>query len=146
MVEEQPAQGFDRGVDYLDMKKKLVNGYHLLIKNLNDISDDKFFLRKSNMIYKKIIYNLIAITQLRNGSRISEAVNAFKKFINSENFNELVTVKIAKSEKIKHNKVTNNVTKTKIRYRKMKYPKNWIDITDDILQHVKFHIKPIENK
>jgi integrase len=74
--------------------------------------------------------------QLRNGSRISESINAFRKFIN-DGYKKKVIIKIAKSEGIKYvlNKYDKEKKRVKIitkpRYRKMMFPNSWIE-TDNL--------------
>ena len=61
--------GFDRGIDYEEIKDKFIKHITKLYKKL----------QKNNSIYihnvttNKICYTMIAMIQLRNGSRISEA-------------------------------------------------------------------------
>jgi len=114
------ARGFDRNVDYKTMKRQLVD--HLM----SELTKLETATKKSKrIIMNRIIYTLIAMIQLRNGARISEAVDAMQLFITNKNYNEKVIVKIAKSETTKYKKDTGQEYLTKKRYRKMMFPKNW---------------------
>jgi integrase len=117
------AQGFDRDIDYKTMKNKLIETYKGELIKLN--KDLKPATRK--IIVNKLIYLLIAMIQLRNGARISEACTAMREFIKDKNFEDKVVVKIAKSESIKTKK-TGEKYKTKIRYRKIMFPSTWINM------------------
>ena len=71
----------------------------------------------------RLVYNIIALIQLKNGSRISEAVRAFTIFINKGIQNKII-VRISKTGAIKIMK--NGIKKrAKVRYRKMIWP-SWI--------------------
>lgn len=134
--------GFDRGIDFNTIKNKLIREYEILNNYLSDLdNEDKFYERRKKMIIHKKIYCIIALIQLRNGSRISEAVEAFKKFISFGEFNGKVLVKIAKSESIKYKKGTKEKFTTKIRYRKIMFPSDWIEFDygddDDIISYSK---------
>lgn len=128
--------GFDRGVDFTIMKDKLIKDFEAINSRFANLDiDDSVYIRKRRMIFHRMIYCLIALIQLRCGSRICEAVSAFKKFITSKNFDDKVFVKIAKSESIKYTKDTKEQYKTKARYRKMIFPTKWIKIDHiDILE------------
>jgi hypothetical protein len=115
-------KGFDRDIDYIPMKKNLINEY-LIHQNI--------YLDKENNILagKRIIFLLISMIQLRNGSRISEAIDAFRIFL-KEGYKNKVFVKIAKSGATKY--ITNkNGLREKIitteRFRKIMFPISWID-------------------
>jgi|HubBroStandDraft_3_1064219.scaffolds.fasta_scaffold07901_2 integrase len=139
------AHGFDRGIDFNTIKAKLIKEYDDLKSKFSDLDfDDKFYVRRKRMIFHKMIYCIIALIQLRGGSRISEAVSAFKKFITTGNFDNKVLVKIAKSESIKYKKETKEQFKTKARYRKMMFPSDWIEISDE--EDLDFYSKVIPNK
>lgn len=130
-VEPEISTGFDRGIDYEPMKNRLIQfleqsyNEYVTIKN-----NKKCYASKLKSLSNKMVYNVIAMIQLRNGSRISEACNAFSIFIN-KGINSLVTVKIAKSEAIKYRGGEKIITKP--RYRKMVYPKAWINNNREIL-------------
>lgn len=123
-IEPEIATGFDRGVDYEPMKERLIK---FLTSYYSDYikltSNSNCFTSKLKILSNKIVYTIIAMIQLRNGSRISEACYAFATFIN-KGINSLVTVKIAKSESIKYKNGEKIMTKP--RYRKMLYPEGWI--------------------
>jgi len=115
--EEKVPVGFDRGVDFEDIKNRL-------LEKLTKLHDKLFVDGETKILtLRKITYIVIALLQLRNGSRISEAVKAFIKFIN-DGINRRVTVKISKTDAIK---VTKNGEKkrSKARFREMMWPK-WI--------------------
>lgn len=119
------AKGFDRGIDYLPIKNKFINEYNKLFDQIKLLEDGGFEnIRKITMIKKKILYLLVAMIQLRNGSRISEACNALKYFNYKDNYNEKIIVKIAKSEAIKYKNGEKIVTKP--RFRKMIFPIDWL--------------------
>ncbi|HEX4044820.1 MAG TPA: hypothetical protein VHZ76_04060 [Gammaproteobacteria bacterium] len=119
MEEEEPkvAVGFDRGVDYENMRGRLTKNIKELHKSYNE--DPK------KITLKRIIYSIIACIQLRNGARISEAVVAFCLFI-KKGAKHRVTVKISKSDGIKVNPDGTRKQK-KIRYRELMFPISWID-------------------
>lgn len=127
-VEEvQLSKGFDRGIDYEPIKKKLIDHFNKLIEKITNLDQfDKSYVRKISVILGNIIHTLIPMIQLRNGSRICEACNAFIIFC-KKGFDEKVTVKIAKSESIKYKKGVKYVTKA--RYRNMIFP-DWVNISD----------------
>ena len=120
------AKGFDRDVDYIAMKNKLIKSYedlHDSIESINE-NDTKYITKRRNMI-RKLMYITIAIIQLRSGSRIIESVKAFKLFLKNNNFDKDVIVKLAKSETTKYDD-NGDAYKTKPRYRSMKFPTKWI--------------------
>jgi hypothetical protein len=139
-------KGFDRDVDFEPIKEQLTNEY---IKQA-----DKYLTSK----YKKlagtsVIYILISMIQLRNGSRISEAIDAFKLFLDN-GIKDKVVVKIAKSGAIKYKKGLdgkydkNEKFLTKERFRKMMFPENWIDTSniDELFKKLKeSHIDTINS-
>ncbi len=141
------SQGFDRNVDYLTMKKSFIDAYneyydHYFEKfDSTKVKDPTSFNPGRDL--NKLIYVIISMIQLRNGSRISEAVKAFIQFLSTNSFDlkedissilsKKVIVKISKSEKKFYDKNTHRVKTTKPRFRKMMFPYHWI-------QH-----KPLEN-
>jgi len=128
-VEEvELSKGFDRGIDYEPVKQKLIDHFNELKQKLNAIDEPKqsIYVRKSNLVLGNIIHTIIPMIQLRNGSRICEACNAFILFC-KKGFDKIVAVKIAKSESIKYKKGKKYTTKA--RYRNMMFP-DWIDISD----------------
>lgn len=118
MATNQPisiiAKGFDRDVDFEDIKVKLLNVFNVIIHK----KDPK------NIDFNQLVYITVALIQLRNGSRISEAINAFKLFLTDQS-NDKVIVKIAKSESLKCNKKGEKIH-TKARFRKIMFPNKWI--------------------
>lgn len=123
------SKGFDRDLDFNDIKGKLITMLsHMandMRKGLNTFVNKKYNRQRR---YNKLCYLVIALIQLRNGSRISEACKAFLSFVAPKN-NKLdkVIVKISKSESLKYNKLQNKKVMTKARYRKMMFPSQWID-------------------
>jgi len=115
-------RGFDRNVDYLVMKRRLLKSLKKTMKNLGIVGP-----KMKRILMNRIIYCLIAIIQLRNGSRISEAVTAMRLFIEADNFTDKVTVKIAKSETLKYKKDTGEQYMTKRRHRRIMFPMDWFD-------------------
>lgn len=103
-------KGFDRDIDFGPMKEQLITEY----TNQTKTYLESRYVKQSGC---RVIYILIALIQLRNGSRISEAVNAFKLFM-ANGIKDKVIVKIAKSSG------PDNIG---TRYRKMMFPDGWID-------------------
>lgn len=129
--------GFDRGVDYEIIKEKLINKIQY--------EWDKYQLNNKKVTLSRLIYILIASIQLRNGSRISEAVKAFIIFVN-KGINSRVVVKISKSDGHYKNK-NGDVKQKKIRYREMMFPSDWFDNLDfwDEIKNSKITKKLIES-
>jgi integrase len=67
----------------------------------------------------------ICMIQLRNGSRISEAIKSLYKFMKQNN-GEIINVKISKSDALHFSKKKQEWKKSVARYRKIIFP-NWID-------------------
>lgn len=109
-------RGFDRGINYNEIKDKLVSQikqeYELFLKS------------KKRITLRKIIYLIVAMIQLRNASRVSEAVRAFYYFIKHGIDDLAKNIKISKSDAIKVNK-KGKKCKSPTRYRDMIFPK-WI--------------------
>ncbi|ACF16994.1 integrase [Sputnik virophage] len=120
----QVAKGFDRGIDYLDIAAKLKKG---LKKNYKVLQDTESTANAKRFAGSRVIYIIIALLQLKNCSRISEAIVATKKFSVSKNLNERVVVKIAKSEKDLIDRKTKDKIHTKPRYRDMVFPVDLVD-------------------
>lgn len=147
-MEEEPkvAKGFDRDVDYRTMKKRLLRRLNKNLEEYNSLTIDlKNYSSKKRILINKIIYLLVSIIQLRNGARISEAVSGFIKFIKSGDFENKVTVKIAKSASIKYRKDTKEKYKTKERYRKIMFPNNWFEIDASLEKDLRSNIKNKSN-
>jgi hypothetical protein len=123
---EEITKGWDRDVDYKPMKKKLIKEFE---QQQTKFKKSPFKVRATN----KLIYLIISMTQLRNGCRVSEAINAFRMFI-KDGIKEKVTVKIGKSDgtKYKFDKNTNKKIKfkTKARYRQIMFPITWFKDRD----------------
>ena len=129
-AKEKKYQGFDRGIDYLPIKQKLLDEFN---KQYKIYSKGKNTKRAS----RSLIFLLIELIQLRNGSRITEAINAFKLFA-EKGIEQRVTVKICKSEakkkvwklnEEKNIKEKKEVT-TKLRTRDIMFPKTWFNDLD----------------
>lgn len=136
-IDEQFSKGFDRGLKFSEIKEELIDH---LTKHYKNLHKPHTAFKKKKLI-NKLCYVLIALIQLRNGSRISEAVEAFLKYCDSDSTDEQVFVKIAKSRK------NTKDIQTKARYRKMVFPTSWIDM--DIWDYVlttKTLTKLIQNK
>lgn len=137
MEEEQLSKGFDRGIDYDEIKEKLINKYNELTKKLDDFyeKDDstnskqkhKKYNSTKRVLHNKILYVLIALIQLRNGSRCIESCAAIKVFFKLDNFKNKILVKIAKSECVKTKKLTGEEYITPRRNREIIFPSTWID-------------------
>ncbi len=144
LYEPTIATGFDRGVDYDPMKNKLIaccKRYCDEVTNLE--KNTPHFKYKIQTVKSKVLYCCIAMIQLRNGSRISEACSAMKIFCRDDDFNKRVVVKIAKSESIKYKNGEQYTTKP--RYRKMIFPVDWVEnfdrvkgIIDEIFNEIPF--------
>lgn len=115
MEEKVIGHGFDRGIDYQNIKKKLVKRAKYILACLQH--------KKKNIQIKRLIYLIVACIQLRNGSRISEAVKSFFLFMKN-GIDKRVIVKISKTGAIKTNKKGEKI-RTKERFREMTWP-NWI--------------------
>lgn len=127
-MEEYIAKGFDRDIDFDDIKNKLIKDFEQTLEKIKKVTTDY-----NERIYcNRIIYCIIAMTQLVNGSRISEACRAVQKFHEQEtiNDNDRVVVKISKSEKLQYNRVSKEKFMSKARFRKMRYPTKWINSSD----------------
>jgi integrase len=123
--EDKIATGFDRNVDFNDMKANLIQDFVLTDEKIDQLNDDNESTKRKLM--NRLIYCIIAMIQLRNGSRIVEACEAFFKFLQPDSdLQTKVIVKIAKSKSIKYKKETNEKYETKTRYRKMIFPTKWI--------------------
>ncbi len=122
--------GFDRGIDFEPIKNKLIDEFN---KQYNIYKTSKSTI----LAGRYLIYLLIEIIQLRNGSRITEAINAYKLF-SVKGIDQRVIVKLCKSEtrrntwvldKEKNCKVQKEIT-TKLRPRDMMFPREWLDEID----------------
>lgn len=123
--------GHDKGLEYLETKKVITRAYDKIVKRL--MNGSKFYsfnneLPKGESMevrnnYMRSIYLMIAMIQLRNASRISEACAGFYRFI-KEGFDKNILVKISKSEAIRYKNGKKYVTKA--RFRKMMFPSGWI--------------------
>jgi integrase len=136
------SRGFDRDVDYEDMKNKLISDMSTTFNNYNQLEPK--YRGKKRICINRLIYIIIAMIQLRNGCRISEAVEAFRTFVES-GINDKAIVKIAKSESIKYDKKTQEKYITKPRYREIMYPVNWIE-NKEIIELLKKNMVTINHK
>lgn len=123
--------GFDKGIDYEPTKQRLIEDF---MKQLKSFRKSGYTKRSS----KRLIFVMIELIQLRNGSRITEAINAFKLFGERGSTAGKVVVKICKSETprmkwvLSEDKLT-KVRKTivsKPRYREMMFPTQWLPSMD----------------
>lgn len=129
------ATGFDRGVDYEPMKHKLITHCNRYYNEILDVEKKTpHFKYKAKVIKSKLLYCCIAMIQLRNASRISEACSAMKIFCKKDMFDKRVVVKISKSESIKYKNGEQYTTKP--RYRKMIFPIEWISVFEPIKEIV----------
>jgi hypothetical protein len=144
--EEKLAFGFDRGVDFNQMKENLIEDYILTKCKLQELEsriNKKKYLFHKRVLFSRLIYCMIAMIQLRNGSRIIEACTAFPMFLLGDLENKVI-VKIAKSKSIKYKKDTGEKYLTKTRFRKMIFPGKWIDIYDQ--EGIKKYFEEIKDK
>ena len=129
--EEDPkiSLGFDRGLEFKETKNLFINEFEKIGNQLDILNiETTNYVSQRRILIHKLIYLLISMMQLRNGSRISESCDAFKIFMVSRKFDKPVLIKIAKSECTKYKKDTGEAYKTKKRYRKMKFPSTWLNI------------------
>ena len=140
--EHEVAKGFDRGLDFNDIKKKLMDHFKKIKEEYKNLDpEEKYFIRRKKMKIQKLMYTCVPLIQLRNGARISEAVNAFKIIINKKKFNIPVTVKIAKSGCNRFNRRLKKWKITKTTYRKIYFPNEWINIkslNDEFINYSKY--------
>jgi len=115
--EGQINHGFDRGIDYESMKEKIINASNKYLKLYNE--------HQNKTDFGRLVFVVIAGIQLRNGSRISEAVKAFILFVN-KGISNRVTVKISKSDGFRVMKDGTRKQKI-IRFREMMWPADWFD-------------------
>jgi integrase len=125
--------GFDRGLDYIDIKKRLVDDYK---KKYDELDNSVILMGNQKILCNQIIYLILSLIQLRNGSRSIEAVWAFRNFIKKRNFNDTILVKIAKSESFKYDRKTKEKYKTKIRHRKIVFPISWINFDTETIDNI----------
>lgn len=138
-------RGFDRGVDFKQKKDELIKRYEETVKEINNLNiDQRYYISKRRKLIHRLIYLMVAMTQLINGSRISEACEGFKKFLETKNFKSKIIVKIAKSESIKYKKDTHEKFKTKARFRHLIFPLKWFIIDDSQKDDIDFYINNIK--
>lgn len=139
---ETLVTGFDRGVDFKQKKKEFIKEYKKTINKINELSeDDRYFDSKKRKLVNRAIYLVIAMTQLINGSRISEACSAVSRFFLAGELTGRQIVKLAKSETRKKKKDTGEEYTTKVRYRHMIFPIKWIKINIEMLNSYIIYIK-----
>lgn len=147
MTEEEGviSTGFDRGIDYSDIKNKLIESINKNYKKYTEIS--------SKINLNRLAYEVIGALQLRNGSRISEACRGFKLFL-KKGIEKRVIVKISKSDAIKTTK-TGEKKKMPARYRELVWP-NWFssdifnmiknsDFTEELIQSHRFEKRVLDH-
>lgn len=120
MEEEKPKGSFDRGLNFEEIKDRLLTKTNILFKRLQKIA-------KPQLALKQLSYCIIALIQLRNGSRISEAIKAFKYFI-TNGIKKEAQIKISKSDATKIVKKDGKKRKIKLqaRFRSIIFPNKWI--------------------
>jgi integrase len=137
-------QGFDRNVDFKKIKEGLISEYNTTIEQIGQLDEsDRYYASKRRKLYNRTIYLLVAMIQLINGSRISEACYAFKDFIEKDDLTEKVVEKIAKSESIKYKKDGKKYI-TKARYRHLIFPHKWITLSDTTKSEIMYFSNKIE--
>lgn len=120
--------GFDRGINYEKTKNLLIKKFEETdINTRKDGITDK----RRHIYIRQLIYILVAMTQLRNACRVSEAVRAFMKYKKDETFLNSVIVKISKSDAAKKNK-DGEMFKPKARFRKI-VPQDWVLFDEPLL-------------
>lgn len=138
--------GFDRGLDYIEIKNALLNDINNKCEQLKSLPlDIKGYISKKRILTNQIIYILLALIQLKNGSRSIEAVWAFREFIKNRNLKGTICVKIAKSESTKYDRKTKEKYISKKRYRKMVYPITWISFDKKMLNEIDLYAKNISD-
>lgn len=122
--------GMDRGISFTDIKEKLLKHLERLLHRLEIEHRPK----QRKILCNKICYIFIALIQLRNGSRISEACNALVEFYAADNLDEKIMVQLAKTTGMGYDRKLKKKVEKKPRYRKMQFP-DWIDkeIFDQIM-------------
>lgn len=129
-VTDKVAKGFDRDIDFGPMKTKLINEFNDNMQKLRNFKQSEAKSKaERRYLINKLNYCLIAMIQLRNGSRISEACMAYRSFMAGHDLNDPVIVKIAKSEKTTIKKDTGEEYTTRARYRKITFP-DWFKKED----------------
>jgi integrase len=137
-------QGFDRGIDFKEIKETLIKTYQESLTTYYALDEtDRYYYSKKRKIVNRIIYLLVAMIQLINGSRISEACDALRKILDSGDYTKKVITKIAKSESIKY-KADGKKYVTKARYRNLLFPNAWITISEDMKIDINYHLENIE--
>ncbi len=131
--------GYDKCIPFSDIKAKLIAEYQKLKKSYQSTLTK--FGKRTTM--NKIIYLILAMIQLNNGSRIVEAVEGFYYFLN-HGVTSPATVKIGKSERKTKSKNGEPMT-TKPRHRQLRFPSNWIDFPMDIIGDIKTAIDGLTN-
>ena len=138
-------RGFDRGVDFKQKKDEFIKRYKSTIEYIDDLDmNERYYISKRRKLIHRLIYLITAMIQLINGSRISEACEGFKKFLEIAKYDSKVIVKIAKSESIKIKKDTHEKFKTKARFRHLIFPSKWITIPENLKNNIDFYIGNIE--
>lgn len=110
------STGFDRGLDYENIKNKLVDS---IAKNHAEYKKDPTRIK-----FNRLAYEVIGAIQLRNAARISEACKSFIAFM-KKGIDKRVIVKISKSDATKITK-TGEMKKMPARYREIVWP-TWFE-------------------
>lgn len=135
--------GFDMGIDYLPIKQQLIDEF---LKQYHIYQTSKNIKRAT----KALIFLLIEIIQLRNGSRVTEAINAFKIF-GKNGIKKNSQVKICKSVAKKnawiHNKEKDIKEKKQVfttqRDREIMFPINWFEENSIFEKEINILIKDL---
>lgn len=124
------ATGYDRGLVYLEIKQAIVCDFINKIQKIKEETTSPKSKVSVKHLVNKANYLIIAMIQLRNGCRISEACAAYRYYNNKNDIHIPVTVKIAKSEKLIKVKGKKEKVKTKARYRNILFPYKWVNAED----------------
>ena len=139
--------GFDRGIDFSDIKAALMMSYEETLGKINGLDENtKSYNSNERKLTNRLIYILVSMIQLLNGSRISEACKSFDMFIKNGTFDGKVLVKLSKSETTKYTD-DGKEYKTKVRYRKIIFPIKWLENPvdkKDLLKIIKPYLEKID--
>lgn len=115
-MNEERTYAWDKGIDYVQTKE-------LLSKK---IEEHAYLARTTRQItqYNKLFYNCVLLTQLLNGSRISEALDAILNYVVSGKTE--ITVYVRKTKRKQRN--------AKTKYRKIVIPQE-VQKFKDILEY-----------
>ena len=138
--------GFDRGLDYLEIKKDLIKDYTSKCEQVRSLQPDtKGYVSQKRILMNQITYLLISLIGLKNGARSIESTWMLRESLKNRKLSSTILVKIAKSESTKYNRHTKEKYMTKIRYRKMVFPTKWIKYSPKLLDEIEFYSKKISD-